>query len=190
MPTVLSVLLRLMKLSFTVNNAVWARVCFVALLLLFYPAFSYGQNISKYYTSHHQENGIIYFIEEQEGFRNESSSLKYDITYLTNSDSATLNFSFTTTDEVKIDSLILQNNQIRLASATSRLYVEFRKNKWVYRYSSRFLYKDLENFYVDGIPNIDLKSGKDTFRLEIKQNKWKEQHSIIKNIMTLINLNK
>jgi hypothetical protein len=190
MPTALLVLSLNMKLSYMVNNARTARVCLTTLLLILSFNYLSAQKISKYYNSRHQENGTLYFILEQDGFKNSISSFFYDLTYLTSSDSVTFNFSVITKDDISIDSIKLFNNENNMTSVSTRLFVESKKEKWIYRYSSKFLFKDLEIFYNEGTPYINLFSKNNTIKLTIKQNKWDEQCAIIKKIFTLINHNR
>ncbi len=172
------------------NNTKIARVCSCILLLLTCFLHLPAQEISKYYISRHQENGTVYFILEQQGFKNEEASLAYDITYVTNSDTATVNFSLVTKEDFSIDSITLFNNGNKLSSGTSRIYIEYKKEKWNYRYSSRFLFKDLKLFFDAGSPQLILKTSNTPATFSIKKSKWEDQYSIVKKIFALIEHNR
>lgn len=172
-----------------VSNFQRARVWLSILLLFLSWTYLSAQEISKHYTARHQENGILYFFHKQDGFKNSASWLVYDMTYLTNSDSITLNFTVNTKDDLKIDSIVLINDE-RITSNATKLFVESKRDKWIYRYSAKFLFKDLEKFFVAGTPTILIHSNNKPVQLSINKGKWKEQFSIMKKIFNLINHNR
>ncbi|HLU51121.1 MAG TPA: hypothetical protein VKZ42_03085 [Flavobacteriaceae bacterium] len=179
-----------------VNNqiklACLARQHLIVSLLLLVSSIN-GQNISKYYTSSLQEKGTLYFILPQMGFENSNNKNKliYDITYRTKNDTVTLNFSYFDKLDITLDSIALVNVNQELSSSLEKLYIETKKSKWHYRYSSQFLFADINTFFNQpGPPKIILYNRQGTVELNIKTKTWKKQSSLIKKILALIKFNK
>ena len=78
---------------------------FLTFLLL--SGWLYSQRLSNYYSSFPQENGTLYFLKTDHKFAgpNNKTTLKFDITYLSTGDSATLNFSYFDNKLQKIEQL-------------------------------------------------------------------------------------
>jgi hypothetical protein len=174
----------------------------LSLLLCFILLFSFllkinfdcsGQNISKYYKSSYQSNGTLYFIKPQYGFTNNKKKIKfvYDITYESKSDTATFNFSYYIKSNFTTEHISFIFNNQKYSSDVKKLFVEQKKGRWFYRYSSKILYNDL-NFIFNQTskPEIILSSKQESINLNIKKKTWKKLSSITKKIFTLINLNK
>lgn len=163
---------------------------FVSLLLL--TSTINGQNISKYYTSSLQGNGTLYFIFPQSGFNNNkiNGKLTYDITYLTTNDTATLNFSYYDKLDRTIDSVVFISGNQTFSSSAKKIFIETKKTKWHYRYSSKILFTDINVFFSQADnPNIILYTQQGTVELNIKTKTWKKQSSVTKKILTLIKYN-
>ncbi|MGB9772388.1 MAG: hypothetical protein ACPLX7_10510 [Candidatus Kapaibacteriota bacterium] len=163
---------------------------FVSLLLL--TGTINGQNISKYYTSSLQGNGTLYFIFPQSGFNNNkiNSKLTYDITYLTTNDTATLNFSYYDKLDRTIDSVVFICGNQRFSSIAKKIFIETKKTKWHYRYSTNLLFTELNVFFNSADnPKIILYTQQGTVELNIKAKTWKKYSSVTKKILTLIKYN-
>ena len=132
---------------------------------------------------------MLYFILPQSGFKNNKFNSKfiYDITYLTTNDSVTLNFSYYDKSNRDIDSIMFMCDNSEITSNTEKIFVETKKKKWHYRYSTQILFTDLNNFYSKpDNPKIILYSDQEIVELYIKTKHWEKQSSIIRKILTLI----
>lgn len=178
-----------------VNNQIkmecFARHLFFVSLLLLTSTIN-GQNISKYYTSSLQGNGTLYFIFPQSGFNNNkiNSKLIFDITYLTTNDTVTLNFSYFDKSNRDIDSVVFIGDNKKYSSSVKKIFIETKKRKWHYRYSSKILFTDLNIFFIQSDkPKIILYTQQGVVELTIKARIWKKQSSVTKKILTLIKYN-
>jgi len=152
-----------------------------------------GQNISNKYSSSYQNNGMLYFIFPQNGFKNNKlgSKLNYDITYLTTKDTATLNFSYYEKSNRKIDSIGFFNERTKINSRIKKIYIETKKQKWHYRYSTQISFIDLNKFFTTtDNAKIIVYTKQENIILSIKSSSWNKQASTIKKILTLISSNK
>jgi len=153
---------------------------------------SNAQNISKHYTSSLQDKGVLYFILPQSGFRNNEikSELTYDITYLTANDTVTLNFSYFDKLNRDIDSIVFVGGNKIFSSRVKKIFIETKKGKWHYRYSSKFSFTDLNIFLNQADkPKIILYTQQGAMELNIKAKTWKKQSAVTKKILTLIKYN-
>lgn len=152
-----------------------------------------AQKLSKYYTSSMQENGVLYFIEPKQEFRNskENSKFTYDLTYLTSNDTIFLNFSHLDNTIRVIDSIsIIQGNK-RISSDAKKIFIETHKKYWKHRYSSKFLFNDINLlFQQEKSPTVVVYYENNATQLEIRKSKWKKQSAIISKILMLIKANK
>jgi len=173
------------------NLAYLIRQVFFVLLLLMTSTI-YGQNISKHYTSSLQEKGTLYFILPQSGFENKNikSNLVYDITYSTKNDTVIFNFSYFDKMKRTLDSVALVNVNQRFSSIANKIFIETKKSEWHYRYSSKFLFTNINIFFNQpGNPKIILYTEQGMVELKIKTKIWKKQSSVTKKILTLIKYN-
>lgn len=167
------------------------HLIFTSLLLLNISVV--GQNISKYYTSSIQQNGTLFFIFPQSGFENSKikAKLTYDITYLTKNDSAVLIFSFFDKTLREIDSIVFISVNKKYTSAVKKIFVEPKKQKWHFRYNSKFQFNELDEIFNSvSKPRIILYTKQGEVELDIKAKKWKKHSSITNKIFTLIKYNK
>jgi|SRR5690625_988806 len=162
------------------------------LLLSFFISFSFlqAQNINKHFISAQQEEGNLYFVFAQKGFKKKKLNLTYDLTYLSSKDSITFNFSVKHHSVLKIDSIGLENEDLLLKEASKKLFIETKRRNWQHRYTSAFSFSDLEKFYEGSFPQMILYTSGEEIKLDISKSKWKKQSSIIRKILQLIELNK
>lgn len=152
-----------------------------------------AQNISKHYTASLQNNGTLYFIYAQNGFEHQQikSRLSYDITYLTTNDTAVLTYSYFDKSTLDIDSISFTGGGEVYTSSAKKIFIETKKEKWHYRYSSRLLFTDLNNFFDQAKnPKIILYTKQGLIELTIKTKAWKKQSYVTKKILTLIKYNR
>ncbi len=165
----------------------------VTIILVFYSSSALSQNLEKHYISFKQDQGTLFFIRPQKGFKNaaEKSHLTYDITCKTGSDSSTLNFSYFDKTPRVLDSLCLLIGSKNISSTLIKLFVETKKNVWHYRYSSRFLNRDLEDFFDSTHEaKIIIIDKKNRIQLSCTNKRWKKISAINRKIFQLIQLNK
>ncbi len=179
-----------------VNNKkrAWIKRSFILLLFFHLICFiAKAQNISKFYTSSIQENGILYFIEPKQEFSNkkERAKLIYDLTYLAGNDSISVNFTYTNNFVKKIDSIVLIQEKIRLHSKTKKIFIETNKNVWVHRYSAIFSFNEFTKIFKQNKQaQILIYFQNKPVKLEINDKKWKKTSHIITKIFNLIEANK
>jgi hypothetical protein len=176
-----------------VNNQSYKWVRLIAPIYLILTISVSGQNISNKYSSSYQNNGMLYFIFPQNGFNNNKlgSKLDYDITYLTTKDTATLNFSYFEESNRKIDSFGFFNDVNNITSRVKKIYIETKKQKWHYRYSTQISFIDLNKFFTPtDNAKIILYTKEENITLSIKPSNWNKLASLTKKILTLISSNK
>jgi hypothetical protein len=160
--------------------------------LLFLTSIINGQHISRYYTSSLQEKGTLYFIFPQSGFSNDKikGEFIYDITCLTKNDTATLNFSYFEKSNRDIDSIAFVGIYKKYSGSVKKIFIETKKQKWHYRYTSKILFADLYDFFNQSDkPKIILYTQQGVVELTIKARIWKKRSSVTGKILTLIKYN-
>lgn len=139
-----------------------------------------------------QEEGVLYFILPKSGFKNikQKSELNYDITYFSANDSATLNFSYFDKPFQTIDSLLFTTGNKIHSFRVKRIFIETKKKKWHYRYSTTIAFKDLIGIFnhTERV-EIILYTQHDPIALNIKPKTWNKQSAVLEKIFTLIKHN-
>jgi hypothetical protein len=167
-------------------NRLLFSILFPVFLLSSFSFFS--QNLSKHYSSQHQENGTLYFIYPQKGFHAASGSLRFDITYLSPEDSVVFNFSYLDKSLRSIDSIIFISGARKVASPVRKLFLESKGKKWYHRYSAKLTFNDLRTFFENKTPpQIQLHTRENSLlMLKAKKRAWKKISAITIRIFTLI----
>ena len=164
-----------------------------ALIFLVCSQSAEAQKLKKYYTSSIESKGAIYYIFPLKGFKNPSSGgyFVYDITYLTGHDSATVNFSYFDKNALVLDGICFTNNDRACTlQPLKKIFIESKKSKWHYRFTTKMAFADLKNFYVaNHTAKISLHSNKGQLDLKEKKRTWKKQAGAITRILELISLN-
>ncbi len=194
-------------LQYFENFAVW--ICFFNMLHLFNMKFTIlstllictvtisAQKINKDYTFLPQENGNLYFIMPQKGFRTQDRQAKkglvYDITYLSLQDSATVNYTYNYQTVCLTDSLYVLDNAGRLLYAVKNemLYTQPKKNYWVHRGTVNVPYPLLQTFYQSASPIQLVLVSPNGQRIVymIKPSKWVKHSKMMQRIFNVIDLN-
>lgn len=171
----------------------------LSLSMLFIFVFSFdirAQKISKYYISSLQQRGTLYFIHSHLAFKakRNRATFTYDITYLSSSDSALVNFSYyepINQNISAIDSVQFIYSDHIITSNAKKIFIEPKKKYWQYRYSLNFLFKDLNKLYFqDNPPRVILYRQKKSVELNVSKQIWQRQASIIQRIFALIESNR
>ena len=197
-----------MKSQYMANNddyfteKVWVRynapipfiVMIVTCIFLFnLTGKTLAQNISKYYTSSIQDKGTIYYIYPQSGFKNKKrkSEFTYDLTYMSNSDSVRINYSYFDKSSALIDSIsFFAPDKSVITSKAHKIFIEEKKQRWQYRYACAFLFPDLKKIFDQKEPpTIILYTRQGASPLYINKKSWKNQSAIIAKIFELFMLN-
>jgi hypothetical protein len=163
------------------------------LILLFAPTSISAQKIKGYYVSSLVEQGTIYFIRPQKGFKNSEhhSKLLYDMTYLMGKDSVTFNYSYYDKSALAPDSIAFKHTSVHFISATKKIFIEPKHSKWHYRFTCRVALKDIKTFFEEEqVPSITI-SGKGKFiTLQCGKAKWKKHAAANTKIFQLIEMNR
>lgn len=149
-----------------------------------------AQSLNSRYRSHIGSNGTTYFfcpkkISPQKGI----DRFVYDMTYLSSTDSVTLNFTFIAKKPDSVRSVILKNgeNQIK-ANYLSTLYRDVLKNGYEIRTTSKFSFDEIQKVFNDELPLvflITLNNG-DIITAKYGKSQWKKETKIIPLILNSI----
>ncbi|MEA3476940.1 MAG: hypothetical protein U9R60_02080 [Bacteroidota bacterium] len=168
---------------------------FLVYLILFVVLSGVSQNISKQYIVSQQEDGLLYFINPQEGWNSKKvkAELIYDITYNTSNDSLVFNFSLLTKQNIYPEGICVINGSDSLSSQVNKIYIDTQKSKYHYRYTTIFTFDDyytlIKHDTSQALIIIYLKNN-DPVVLTISKNQWLKQRDILVRIFNLIALNK
>ena len=163
-------------------------------ILLFASQAAFGQKLSKHYVSYPKDSTILYFVYKFGDWKNKAShaTLTYDLTYETSNDSLTFNFTYADKNSIETDSLVIRSNDHMIAAKTGRLFVDIKKNKFQYRYTTRFPFREFEAFFIDHpypVEMVLVTHSRQPVIMTIARNKWDKQRDIIHKILTLIEMN-
>jgi hypothetical protein len=161
----------------------------VLLLLICISTAASAQKLSKYYTSHYQSGGSLYFLHPNENFRNtdDRSALHFDVTYLTNQDSVTINFTTFSGKPQRADSLHILTGSETYGAPAAQLFLDFEKRKWRNRFSAVFPYEAFTSFINSPTPpQIMVSSQGDYNRYTIKKRHWDKYAEALKKVIYII----
>lgn len=165
---------------------------FISLIFSIFST-SYAQKLSKFYTSSLEGDARLYFIEPEIKFKNQDKDARliFDLTYSDSNDSIRLSFSLLSKNLLKIDSvLIIQNNTIYFALA-EKLFIQDAKKDWIHRYASMFRFTDLQTIFKnEDLVALKIISERETLLLSPKSGSWKKQSPIVTRIFELIDINR
>lgn len=168
---------------------------FLTGLLLTIPAFS--QKLYKDYSFYPQEEGTLYFIFPQKGFRSENKTVKkdleYDITYFTKNDSVSFTYSYTNQAVRPTDSLsfIGHDGKLLYTGKGKMLFVQPQKKYWKHRALIKIPIPVFTSIYAMEAPaKISIHSSGQHIEYEMKPSKWKTQTWLIARIFEMIKYNK
>lgn len=165
------------------------------LLLLFSSNDISAQNISKKYVMKATEHGTLFFVLPSQIPLNESNNcskdLTFDLTYLTKKDSITINSTFITQTQERIDSIRLHYDQGKQYHASFTIfYVQQKSNKWHYRINMPIPYSILRQAYISEMPfTIEIISKKYISTFSYKKKEWDKARNTMNQIFTVIEAN-
>lgn len=152
-----------------------------------------AQKLSKYYKAAMQDHGMLYFIKPMELFKSKAqqNDFIFDVTYLNNLDSVTLNFSYFDEESVDISALHFLGEKDTFQVAAKQIFVESKKKQWHYRYTTTISFADLMAFYQNTTaPQLAIALKEETpISLVPHKKKWKKNLPIIQRILVMIDKN-
>lgn len=164
----------------------------IALLLLCLSTFqSQGQKLKEYYTARPQINGILYHIFPVTLFTNEmNGDLTFDITYQQYQDSATLNFTYYSSQPTPIDSICLETSLQKYSHSATKLFIEAENNKkWKHRYSTKVPITFFYTFFKQETqPEIKLYLAEKSVIYIPHESAWKQKSVTLNTILRTIQL--
>jgi len=150
---------------------------------------TFGQKLSKFYSSRNQEGGNLYFIHPFQDFRNsnDGSDFLFDITERVGNDYATLNFTYFSKDPLVADTLKIISGQLLISEKAEKIFIDFSKNKWENRFTSKIKITDLQSLFKEkSTPTIEVISGKLNLLYHVKDKKWEEYSNAVDKILFII----
>ena len=151
-----------------------------------------GQKLEKYYTHRTQEEGDLYFLYPNTDFKNsdDHSEFSFDITYRPGTDSTFFNFTYLTLQPAQADSLLLTAGENQAAAPATKLYMDFKKKRWVHRFSAAVPYQALATvLQSDSPPSITVFTAGKPLTFVVKRSKWKKYHAALEKIFYIISEN-
>ena len=131
------------------------RILLTSIILLLSTSF-YAISIEDRYVMRVVNDGQLYFILPYEipssAYRTKAAMA--DITYLTTTDSVTMNVSVWGKDVLKADSILLITEDDRVVCDFQTFFIEMDGKLWLHRYSLRYPYADLCRLYSSPSPFI------------------------------------
>jgi len=169
----------------------WLFIAFLSV-----ASFCTGQKLHKDYSFYPQEGGNVYFIHPQKGFESRDAevtkALEYDITYVSDRDSATYTFSYFTKNVLKTDSVKIYSSQGELlyVAPASMYYVQPKKKNWQQRASISIPFPLLTQIYNAPSPyTLSLVGGNKEIRYVLKPKAWEKQSYKVSRIFQIVEFN-
>lgn len=139
------------------------------------------------------EGGQIYFILPYEiptkntGIKN----LSVDVTYLTHTDSVTMNISVWSDTELQVDSMTFMGSE-RLSICTFQTFFIEKDGKfWSHRYSLPLSWDNLERLYSASDPFLfSIHDAQRTIQYAYSSKQWKTESEWMNQILHIVNRNK
>ena len=139
------------------------------------------------------EGGQIYFILPY-SIPSEATSTKdllADITYLTNSDSVTINLSVWSKNELQADSIVFIGNQRMSLCKFQTFFIEKDEKQWHHRYSMHIPLESLNSLYKNPVPfALCIYAQEGILRYANSVRMWKTEQEWMNQILHIILRNK
>ncbi len=139
------------------------------------------------------ENGQVYFILPYDipALTAKTKPLSVDITYLTNSDSVTMNMSVWTAEELSTDSIVFVTDVPFRVSDFQTLFIEQNGKLWMHRYSVRYPLRNLKRIYTASSPFvINIYAGEQIVQYGFANKAWVKQQEWMNNVLHIIDTNR
>ena len=139
------------------------------------------------------EDGQLYFISPYEipSLSTKTKPVSTDITYLTYSDSVTMNMTILSDLELQTDSIVLIGERRIVIRDFQTFYIETDRKLWVHRYSLHYLFSELTELYSAPTPFILCIYAKEKeIQYSYTSKAWKKESDWMNQILHIINTNK
>ncbi len=139
------------------------------------------------------ENGQLYFVVpyDIQSQTAKTKALSADITYLTTSDSVTMNISVWSSNELLTDSIVLKGTTQVVIRDFKTFFIEKDNKLWLHRYSLRYPFTSLALLYADTKPfMIDVCFGSQRITYGYSQKQWKKEQEWMNQVLHIIATNK
>lgn len=173
------------------NKKLFRSLLVILITVVLLPEAS-GQKLEKYYTHRTQEEGDLYFLYPNTDFKNSNdhSEFVFDITYRPGTDSTFFNFTYLAPQPAQADSIRLSAGETLAAGHAKKLYMDFKKKRWVHRYSAAIPYQALASvLQSDSPPSITVFTAGKPLTFVVKRSKWKKYHAALEKIFYIISEN-
>ncbi|MFR9651800.1 MAG: hypothetical protein SNG35_07245 [Rikenellaceae bacterium] len=150
----------------------------------------FGQSVKNYYVSKIVDNGTLYHLYPQELFQSsDGDDLAYDITYNSVNDSIALNITVVNDSVLKLKSIAIESENIKLKGELERLFVEPKGKQWLHRYSLNTQAEPLFSLYnLESNPQITLYTSDNEYIYSVKHSAWKKYAPIGNRIFEMIKI--
>ncbi len=149
-----------------------------------------AQSINNRYRSHIGNGGTTYFfVPKKLSKKTGVDKFVYDMTYLSATDSVTLNFTIVVEDPIKVESLILKNNGEGVeTSCISMIYTDVLDDGYEIRTTTMFALSELRKVFSEEFPLVfEMKlSNGEIVTATYKTSQWKKENEIITRIFNSI----
>lgn len=139
------------------------------------------------------EEGQIYYISPYEisSQTNKIKPLMADVTYLTYSDSVTMNISVWTPQELLADSLVLRSGKQVYCRNFETFFVERDGKQWIHRYSLQFPLASMNAIYAASTPfSLCVYAKGKTVEYGYTDKAWPKEQDWMNQILHIIATNK
>ncbi len=153
-----------------------------------------AKDISEYYTMRTRTHDRLFFILPIEitNIERNIEPAKFDVTYVTTEEDATINITIYTDKAVKTDSIIFQGSGVHYISKQfETFYIEREKNKgWAHRYSCRIPFVDILHLYESPMAwKLCVYAKGQVFEYSQEKRMWKKEQKRMKEILATVQLN-
>ena len=163
------------------------------LLSLIFSLVAFAEKLEDRYVMKTIDSGQLYFVVPYDipSLTAKTKALSADITYLTISDSVTMNLSVWSADELMTDSIVLTGTNQIVIRDFKTFFIEKDKKLWLHRYSLRYPLTSLVNLYANTNPfTIDVCFGSQCITYGYAPKQWKKEQEWMNQILHIIVTNK
>ena len=183
------------------HHSLWCPILFylrmkkgiLCLLSFLFSLIAYAEKLEDRYVMKTIDNGQLYFVVPYDipSLTANTKALSADITYLTSSDSVTMNLSVWFIDELMTDSIVLTGATQFVIRDFKTFFIEKDRKLWIHRYSLQYPMASLAMLYADANPfTIDVCFGSQRITYGYSSKQWKKEQEWMNQIIHIIATNK
>ena len=148
--------------------------------------------IDKHITTRSGEEGILYYIHKQKGFKGDQASLIFDQTTIISEDSVRVGLTLESDISFRPDSLIILSDDLhRRGYAVEPSFTEMKGRDWINRIFVMVLRSDVEALFDQSTPPvIYFRDESQQLGLTTSQRKWEKMRELNQLIYQQIELNR